>query len=462
MYRNATGIRQTQRAVFVIVVLCMVSFIARAGLWSTGYYPGWEQASLPPANIDFAALTHIIHFSVVPNSNGTLNSSANSIALANSTDLISQAHAAGTKVLICVGGASSESGFQSATTPANLPTFITSLTNFMDARGYDGVDIDWEPLPTTDAQQYTNLVNGLRAALNVFPQHKLLTAAVGAYPPFSDPATSEYVMFASLQNQFDQINIMTYDLSGPYGGWVTWFNSPIFDGGYRFPSTGGLVPSVDGAVKGFLGSGVSSNKLGIGIAFYGYIWSGGTGTTTGGVTQPRQSWINAPTVSTPAYNTIMASYYQTNLYHWDTSAQAAYIGISNASPANDKFISYDDQRTCQAKVSYVRNHGLGGVMIWEIAQDHQSGQVDPLLLAIKQALASPGPITIQSTNQDITLTFNGIALGSYRVQWTDSLISNVWNTLAVTNVSGPGQPLQILDPNPFVWPQRFYRVQSPQ
>jgi hypothetical protein len=101
-------------------------------------------------------------------------------------------------------------------------------------------------------------------------------------------------------------------------------------------------------------------------------------------------------------------------------------------------------------------------MIWEIAQDHQSGQVDPLLLAIKQALASPGPITIQSTNQDITLTFNGIALGSYRVQWTDSLISNVWNTLAVTNVSGPGQPLQILDPNPFVWPQRFYRVQSPQ
>jgi len=434
--------------------------VARANMWSAGYYPGWEQGSMPASNIDFTTLTHVIHFSLVPNSNGTLNSNANSITIANSADVISRAHVSGTKVLICVGGADTETLFQGATSGVNL--FINNLTNFVATRGYDGVDIDWEPLPAADAQQYTNLVNGLRSALNGFPQHKLLTAAVGAYPPFGDPATSEYVMFASLQNQFDQINIMTYDLSGPYGGWVTWFNSPIFDGGFRFPSTGGLVPSVDGAVKGFLGSGVASNKLGVGIAFYGYIWSGGTGTTTGGVTQPRQSWANAPAVSTPSYNTIMGSYFQTNLYHWDTSAQAAYLSISNASPANDMFISYDDPRTCQAKVSYVRNHGLGGVMIWEIAQDHQSGQADPLLSAVKQALDSPGPIIIQSLSQDIALSFNGMALGSYRVQWTDSLTNNLWNTLVVTNVSGPGQLLQIVDPHPLNSPQRFYRVQSPQ
>ena len=62
------------------------------------------------------------------------------------------------------------------------------------------------------------------------------------------PAYAQPAMFASIQDQFDQINVMTYDLSGPYSGWVTWFNSPIQDGGYRFASTGGLVPSVDGAV----------------------------------------------------------------------------------------------------------------------------------------------------------------------------------------------------------------------
>jgi GH18 family chitinase len=306
------------------------------------------------------------------------------------------------------------------------------------------------------------LVNGLRSALNGFSQHKLLTAAAGAYPPFGDPPTAEYLMFASLQNQFDQINIMTYDLSGPYPGWVTWFNSPIFDGGYRFPSTGGLVPSINGAVVGFLSGGVAPNKLGIGIPFYGYIWSGGTGTTTGGVTQPRQTWINAPAASTFAYNDIVTGYYQSNRYRWDTNAATAYLTISNSTPANDIFISYEDPRACQAKVSYARNHGLGGVMIWELAQDHQSGQADPLLQAVKQALMSPGAVAIQITNQDVMLTFTGVALGSYRIQWTDTLTNSTWNTLTVTNISGSSQPLEVIDSDPFGQPNKFYRVRSPQ
>lgn len=418
---------------------------------------------MPASNIDFAALTHVIHFSLVPNANGTLNSSGNGISSGNSADIVSRGHAAGLKVLICVGGASSESLFQGATSSANLPAFISNLTNFMAARGYDGIDVDWEPLPVADAQQYTNLVMGLRSALDGFSQHKLLTAAAGAYASYGDPPAAQYVMFAALQGQFDQINIMTYDLSGPYGGWVTWFNSPIYDGGYRFPSTGGLVPSVDGAVNGFLGGGVAANKLGIGIAFYGDLWTGGKGQFPNSITQPRQSWnvSNVPTMNQISFNTIMANYYQTNLYHWDTSAQAAYLGITNANPVNNMFISYDDQRTCQAKVSYARNHALGGVMIWELAQDHINGQPDPLLQAVKQSLASPGEITIQQTGQDVTLSFTGIALGAYRVQWTDNLAGGSWNTLAVTNISGPGTPVQIVDPNPFSQPQRFYRVQSP-
>jgi len=458
---NAKRIYRKQGTVLLIGGLCLFSFVAGADLWSTGYYPGWEQGTLPASNLDFTALTHIIHFSVIPNTDGTLNSSANGVTLANSTDIVAQAHSAGKPVLICVGGAGSESDFQAATSNNTLAVFISSLTNFMATRGYDGVDLDWEPLTAADAGQFTNLVNGLRSALNAFPQHELLTVAAGAYPPYGDPPTAEYTMFASLQNQFDQINIMTYDLSGPYSGWVTWFNSPIYDGGYRFPSSCGLVPSVDGAVGNFIANGVSPAKLGIGIAFYGDIWQGGAGTSTGGVTQPRQSWTTAPSLNQSAYNTIMSGYYQSNLYHWDTNAQAAYLSISNDNPANDMFISYDDQRTCGSKVSYARNHGLGGVMIWELAQDHQTGQPDPLLQAVKQALATPGPITIQDTGQNIELSFTGLPLGSYRMEWTGDLISNVWDTLVVTNVSGPGGVIQVVDPDADGQPQRFYRVQTP-
>jgi chitinase len=444
-----------------ICILCLLSIITHAEIWRVGYYPGWEQASMPASNIDFNTLTHVIHFSVGPNSNGTLDSSANSITAGNSADVVSRAHAAGKKVLICVGGSETESEFQGATSIANLSVFINNLTNFMATRGYDGVDIDWEPLPSADAQQYTNLVTGLRSALNGFPQHKLLTAAVGAYPPYGDSLTAEYVMFAALQSQFDQINIMTYDLSGPYDGWVTWFNSPIYDGGYRFPSNGNLLPSVDGAVKNFLTNGVAPAKLGIGIAFYGYLWTGGSGTSSVSITQPRQSWTNAPTATAIRYSTIMTDYYQSNLYHWDTNAQSAYLSITNANPTNNTFISYDDQRTCQAKVSYARNHGLGGVMIWELAQDHQSGQSSPLVQALKQALATPGLTSIQFSNQNINLSFPSLPLGSYRVQWTSDMTLNAWNTLVVTNISGPGGILQIADPNFSSQSKRFYRVKTP-
>jgi chitinase len=443
-----------------IGVWCLFPVIAEADLRTTGYYPGWEQSYMPASSIDFTALTHIIHFSVVPNSDGTLNSSDNSVTTANSADIVSRAHAAGVKVIICVGGADSEGAFQAATSAGSLPAFVNNLTNFMATRGYDGVDIDWEPLPASDAQQFTNLVIELRSALDGFSQHKLLTVAAGAYPPYGDSPTAQYQMFATLQNQFDQINIMTYDLSGPYGGWVTWFNSPIYDGGFRFPSTGGLVPSVDGAVNNFINNGVAPGKLGIGIAFYGYLWTDGTGNSATSITQPRQSWIDAPTVSTPSYSAIIANYYQPNLYHWDTNAQAAYLGITNVIPVNNIFLSYDDQRTCQAKVSYARNHGLGGVMIWELAQDHTPNTPDPLLQAVKQSLATPGQINLQFSGNDVSLVFTGIALGSYRVQWSNDLM--VWNTLLTTNISGLGGTVQITDFGAATnQAGRFYRIQTP-
>jgi chitinase len=436
-------------------------FAAHAGLWSTGYYPGYEQGFMAASNIDYTALTHVIHFSVIPNTDGSLDSNGHGITLENSTDLVTRAHAAGKPVLICVGGASSESDFEAAAAGATLSVFINNLTNFMVSRDYDGVDIDWEPLTAADAPLFTNLVYSLRSALNHFSSHKFLTVAAGAYPPYGDPPTTEYTMFAALQSQFDQINIMTYDLSGPYEGWVTWFNSPIYDGGYRFPSTGGLVPSVNGAVSNFVINGVSPAKLGIGIAFYGYVWEGGAGTSTSGATQPRQSWTTAPTMTAATYSTIIPTYYQTSLYHWDTNAQAAWLSITNANPNDDMFVSYDDQRTCQSKVSYARNEGLGGVMIWELSQDYQNGEPQPLLSALKQALATPGPLNIQNSGRQIELSFNSLPLGIYSVEWKSNLTSGIWNTLTVTNVSGTGGVLEVFDPILTNTPQKFYRAQSP-
>ena len=376
-----------------------ISSSSAAELWAAAYYPGGSESVMPVSDIDFAVISHVIQFSLVPNADGSLDETANGIVRTNAADLVRQAHAAGRKVLICVGGANSGAGFQGASATPRRAAFVANLVRFMTAWNYDGIDLDWEPLLLSDFPQFTNLVLELRSAMDSLPTRKLLTVAVSAYPTYGDPLSSEYTMFSALQTQFDQINIMTYDLSGAYAGWVTWFNSPIYDGGYRFSTTGYLVPSIDGAVENFITNGVSPAKLGIGVAFYGDVWAGGTGVSTGGVSLPRQSWVSAPTVTQLPYAEIMSAYYQSNLYCWDTNAQAAYLSIDKPGTADDRFISYDDEHTCQAKVKYAREHSLGGIMIWQLAQGHRADQPaglrDPLVQAIQRALIVPNATDVR-------------------------------------------------------------------
>lgn len=408
---------------------------------------------MPASNIDFSVVTHVIHFSVVPNNDGTLDTNANVIAPAYTADVVSRAHAANRQVLICVGGASSSTSFESAASSTYLSSFVTHLTNFMAAGQYDGIDVDWEPLDDSDKILFTNFVSHLRSAMDVFSPHKLLTVAV---PTGTTPS-----LVASVQAKFDQINLMTYDLSGPWSGWVTWFNAPIYNEGLTFPSVPGeFVPSIDGAVTNFLASGIATNKLGVGIPFYGYVWTGGAGTSTGGATQPKQSWTTAPTVTTYTYNDLMSSNFSAGQYHYDANAQAAYFSVTNTSATADMFISFNDPRACAATASYTRNRGLGGFIIWELAQDHHANKPDPLLQAIKQALQTPGKLGLQPSNHYVSLTFTSAPLGSYQVQWTSNFA--IWNSLLLTNasLSWTGGVIQATD-SLSAHPERFYRVKTP-
>jgi chitinase len=441
-------------------MFCLMTFGSEADLWVTGYYPGYETGQMSPANIDFTTITHVIHFSIIPNSDGSLNSSANSLSSSACSTMVSLAHAAGRKVMVCVGGASTEPDFQSAATPATLGTFVTNLANFMSQYDYDGIDIDWEPFNSSDTQQYTNFVNALRAKLNTFSTHKLMSVAAPAYPEYGDSPTAEFKMLASVQSAFDQINIMTYDLSGPYEGWVTWYNSPIYDGGYTFPDAPTeLVPSINGAVSNFVGNGVAPAKLGIGIPFYGYIWTGGPG-----VNQPREGWpdSNVPTFSAYSYQQIVNNYYQNDLYYWDNVAQAAYLSITNTPAANDMFISYDDTHACESKISYARNQHLGGVMIWELSLDYfasnPAGQKTPLVDALKQALATPTIAEIQFTGSNVNISFTTAPLGQYEVQWSSNLANPTWNVLS-NNIAGNGTNIQVTVP--VTSSAQFYRIQTP-
>ena len=231
--------------------------------------------------------------------------------------------------------------------------------------------------------------------------------------------------------------------------------------GYRF-SSGALAPSLDESVSNYVSHGVAPGKLGLGVAFYGLCWSGG-----GGCRQPRQAWPtnNAPAVSQLSYQAIISGYYQPGLYYWDASAQAAYLSITNINPSNDIFISYDDARSCKAKISYARNRGLGGLMVWEVAQDYlpaqPAGQRNPLMQAIKQGLATPAFTAIELSNQAVNLSFTSLPLGSYRVEWSGALPVDFWSSLTTTSVAGDTSIIMITDATPLSAASRFYRVRTP-
>ena len=432
--------RNKIRLIRILLLLAFTLFFALSSLkaqskmWVNAYYAGWMQGQnndgyLTTQNIDFSAVTQIIHFSLVPNADGTLDAASNSITAANSSALISAAHAAGVKVLICVGGWNSESNFLSATSSSNLSTFVNNLVSFMQSRGYDGIDIDWETLSSSDASQYSNFIVALRNALNQISPRPLLTAATAWQPG----------IFASLTSDFDEINLMTYDFSGAWQGWVTWHNSAIYDGGVKFPSTGDAVPSINGMVSSFTSAGVPASKLGIGMDFYGYVWSGGAGTPTGGVTAPDQSWTTAPTVQANIpYYQIMDQYYTASDDKWDSGAQAAYISVEdNTNSGNDKFISYDNATTAQYKVNYVKNNGLGGMIIWELGAgyraDMPAGQQQPLLEAIKAAVGG-GTVVSNPDTTPPTVSFASPANGS-TVSGSLNISINASDNVGVASVS---------------------------
>ncbi len=352
--------------------------------WVTAYYAGWEMGNgangyLPVSALDFSAITHVVHFAIVPKANGSLDSVVNSMNTAGASALIKAAHAAGAKVLVCFGGAGSEPAFSGATSTANLVTFIQNIAGLVRSRGYDGVDIDWEPLNPADEAQFTALAQGLRGALGALPGGFLLTTTC---------LEGNQDFMGRVQSLFDQINIMTYDMSYVSQGWVTWFNSPLFDGGVQFPGLNEYVPSIDAEVKDFEKAGVTDAKLGIGAEFGGTVWQG--------VTAPAQALGTLLSIryDVPLYapdgSGIMQKYYSAANYRWDADAGAGYLSIPGLLGLTGTFVSYDDENSLNAKAQYIKKKGLGGIILYELGMGYPGNGSYPLMDAVKKDFQSDG------------------------------------------------------------------------
>ena len=76
----------------------------------------------------------------------------------------------------------------------------------------------------------------------------------------------------------------------------------------------------------------------------------------------------------------------------DAAAEVPYLSFATAKgPQRCNFVSYDDEQSVAAKGAWAKSSGLGGAMIWTVAQGHlpsaPAGQQDPLLKALYNSVA---------------------------------------------------------------------------
>ncbi len=342
-------------------------------LWVSAYYAVWTQQAgvLTPSAIDYSAFSHLIHFAVVPGADGTVDPVKGGVTPAESAAVVGAAHKAGRKVLLSVGGWNTSPQFRTAYGDPCRAAFVQSLVSVAQTRGYDGLDIDMEPLLPTDTSGYEAFIHQLKAAMTAANPKLLLTAATAAQPE----------LFARLSPDFDQINLMTYDLAGPWQGFKTWHNSALYGDGSVDMNPGQPYPSGSEMVERFVKAGVPARKLGLGTAFYGSVWTGAD--------TPGQPIAGVTMQSGVAYGTLMDTYDKPERRRWDSAAAASYLSVD---APQKQFIPYDDERVCAEKVAYAKAHGLGGVMLWDLGSGYRAsqppGRREPLLLAVKRAWQS--------------------------------------------------------------------------
>jgi len=169
-----------------------------------GYQAYWSGSA---GSIQYSKLTHINYSFALPQWDGHLKPLNNPGFL---QQIVSNAHAVGTKVYIAIGGWSDngtvigptfESLASSASGRSNLVNDAMALVHTYNL---DGVDIDWEfPNPGASANNFAALMQQLASSLHA--EGKGLSAAVNATSYYGNNILS------STFSYIDHFNIMAYD-----------------------------------------------------------------------------------------------------------------------------------------------------------------------------------------------------------------------------------------------------------
>jgi chitinase len=266
------------------------------------------------------------------------------------------------KVLWSFGGWTWSGGFGEAMqNPAAFAESCYNLVNDPRWEGvFDGIDLDWE-YPNAcgkscDSSGYASMREMMQAFRAKFGD-QLVTAAITA--DASDGGKLEKADYAGGAQYADWYNVMTYDFFGGFDkDGPTAPHSPLraYDG---IPQQGF---DSDAAIQKLKGLGVPSDKLLLGIGFYGRGWTGVTQSDPGG------------TATGPAPGTYEAGIDDYKVLKNSCPVTGTVAGTAYAHCGNEWW-SYDTPSTVRGKMDYAQQEGLGGAFFWEFSGDTANGEL---------------------------------------------------------------------------------------
>src|SRR4051812_3507026 len=135
-------------------------------------------------NINFKLYTHIAHAFITADENGAVRTNRN----VPSRELTAQAHKAGVRVILSLGGWGWDKQFATMVSkPEAEERYIRSVLAIVDTFDYDGIDLDWEyPDTTEEVVGFERLAKRFRQELDKLGQkknrHMVQTMAAAANP----------------------------------------------------------------------------------------------------------------------------------------------------------------------------------------------------------------------------------------------------------------------------------------
>ncbi|MGL5817923.1 MAG: glycoside hydrolase family 18 protein [Phycicoccus sp.] len=266
------------------------------------------------------------------------------------------------KVVWSFGGWSWSGGFgQAAQDPAAFASSCRALVE--DPRWadvFDGIDIDWEypnacglSCDTSGRDAYRTLMAALRGQFGT----DLVTSAITA--DGTAGGKIEAADYAGAAQYVDWYMPMTYDFFGAFAAQgPTAPHSPLtsYDG---IPTAGFDTATAIGKLKGL---GIPSEKLLLGIGFYGRGWSGVAQDAPGGAaTGPAPGSFEQ---GIDDYEVLKARCPATGT-----------VGGTAYARCGDQWWGYDTPRTIAGKRSWAQEQGLGGTFFWELSGDTPDGEL---------------------------------------------------------------------------------------